>query len=576
MQNAEIARLFEELADLLEIQGSNPFRLRAYRNAGRTIEGLTEPIAALAEEGEKALTELQGIGKAVAEKIIVICETGELPQLNELREEVPPGVVRMLRIPGIGPKKVAALYKELKLETLEQLKEAAENGDVAGLKGFGKKTAETILEGLEQIEQAGMRVYLADAMPVVKEILESLSECEAITQVTVAGSFRRRKETVGDLDVLATSTDSAAAMKALAEHPQVEKVLAQGDTKQRVRLRPVFDGQVKLEMDLRVVPDESYGAAMQYFTGSKEHNIAVRRRALHRGLSVNEYAVTRDGDYVCGRTEEEVYEAVGLAWVPPELRENRGEIEVAERGEIPELVDVSDIRGDLHMHTTATDGKASIIEMAEAAKARGLKYIAITDHSKRVTMANGLDAERLRAHWKEIDKARGKVSGIEILCGIECDILEDATLDLDDDVLSEADWVVAVLHYGLKQPREQIDKRLMTAIQNPHVSVIGHPSGRIIGKRPPADITYGDIFKAAADHGVMMEINAHRSRLDLSEAHAASAKDHGIPIVISTDSHSVNGFTELQFGVFQARRAGLTKKDVANTRTFKQFQKLLR
>lgn len=576
MKNAEIARLFEELADLLEIQGANPFRLRAYRNAGRTIDGLTEPIAVLAEEGAKALTALQGIGKDLAEKIIVVCETGELPQLNELREQVPPGVVKMLRIPGIGPKKVAALYKELKLETLDQWKAAAENGDVADLKGFGKKTAQTILEGLEQIEQAGMRVYLADAMPVVEEILAALSKCEAITQVTVAGSFRRRKETVGDLRVLATSTDSATAMNALAEHPQVEKVLAQGDTKQRVRLRTVFDGSVKLEMDLRVVPDKSYGAAMQYFTGSKEHNIAVQRRALDRGLSVNEYAVTRDGEYVCGRTEEEIYQAVGLAWVPPELRENRGEIEVAERGEIPELVEVSDIRGDLHMHTTATDGKASIVEMAEAAKARGLKYIAITDHSKRVTMANGLDADRLRAHWKEIDKARGKVSGIEILRGIECDILEDATLDLDDEVLSEADWVIAVLHYGLKQPREQIDKRLLTAIKNPNVSIIGHPSGRIIGKRPGADITYSDIFKAAADHEVMMEINAHRSRLDLNEAHAAAAKAHGIPIVISTDSHSVNGFTELQYGVFQARRAGLTKNDVANTRTFKQFQKLLR
>lgn len=576
MQNAEIARLFEELADLLEIQGANPFRLRAYRNAARTIESLTEPVAALADEGEKALTALQGIGKNVAEKIIVICESGELPQLNEMREEIPAGVVMMLRIPGIGPKKVAALYKELNLETLDQLKEAAENGDVAKLKGFGKKTAETILEGLEHIEQAGMRVYLADAMPFVDEIVESLSECEAITQVTVAGSFRRRKETVGDLDVLATSTSPEAAMQALASHRLVEKVLAQGDTKQRVRLSPVFDGSARLEMDLRVVPEESYGAAMQYFTGSKEHNIAVRRRALDRGLSVNEYAVTQDGEYVCGRTEEEVYEAVGLAWVPPELRENRGEIEVAERGEIPELIEVKDIRGDLHMHTTATDGKASILEMAEAAKERGLKYIAITDHSKRVTMANGLDAERLRAHWAEIRKAREKISGIEILCGIECDILEDATLDLDDEVLSEADWVIAVLHYGLKQPREQIDRRLLTAITNPHVSIIGHPSGRIIGKRPGADITYSDIFKAAADHGVMMEINAHRSRLDLHEAHAATAKDHGIPIVISTDSHSVNGFSELQYGVFQARRAGLTKKDVANARTFKQFQKLLK
>ena len=576
MQNAEIARLFEELADLLEIQGANPFRLRAYRNASRTIGGLTEPVADLAETGAKALRALQGIGNDLADKIVVVCETGELPQLNTLRSEIPPGVVMMLRIPGIGPKKVAALYRELGLETLDQLREAAEQGDVADLKGFGNKTALTILEGLEHIEQSGMRVYLADAMPVVDEILESLAGVEAITQVDVAGSFRRRRDTVGDLDVLATSAQPDAAMQALAEHPLVEKVLARGETKQRVRLKPVFDGAVKLEMDFRVVPDESYGAAMQYFTGSKEHNIAIRRRALDRGLSINEYAVTRNGDYLCGRTEEDVYAAIGLAWTPPELREDRGEIELAEQDTLPELIETQDIRGDLHMHTTATDGRASIVEMALAAKSRGLKYIAITDHSKRVTMANGLDADRLRAHWKEIEQARNEVSGIDILCGIECDILEDATLDLDDDVLSEADWVIAVLHYGLKQPRQQIDKRLITAIRNPNVSVIGHPSGRIIGKRPGADITYSDIFKAAADHGVMMEINAHRSRLDLNESHAAAAKDQGIPIVISTDAHSVNGFDELPYGIFQARRAGLTRDDVANTRTFSQFQKLLR
>jgi len=576
MQNADIARLFDELADLLEIQGANPFRLRAYRNASRTIGGLTEPVAALAEEGTKALRALQGIGNDIADKIIVVCETGELPQLNQLRSEVPPGVVMMLRIPGIGPKKVAALYTELGLETLDQLREAAERGDVAGLKGFGAKTALTILEGLEHIEQSGMRVYLADAMPVVDEILESLSSVEEITQVDVAGSYRRRRDTVGDLDVLATSAQPAAAMQALAEHPLVEKVLAQGETKQRVRLKPVFDGSMKLEMDFRVVPDESYGAAMQYFTGSKEHNIAIRKRALDRGLSINEYAVTRDGEYLCGRTEEDVYAAIGLAWTPPELREDRGEFELAEQAIVPELIETCDIQGDLHMHTSATDGTASILEMAHAAKSRGLKYIAITDHSKRVTMANGLDAGRLRTHWEEIRKVRREISGIDILCGIECDILEDATLDLDDEVLSEADWVIAVLHYGLKQSREQIDKRLLSAIRHPSVSVIGHPSGRIIGKRPGADITYSDIFKAAADHGVMMEINAHRSRLDLDDTHAAAAKDQGIPIVISTDAHSVHGFDELPFGIFQARRAGLSRNDVANTRPLDQFRKLLR
>ncbi len=569
MQNVEIAQLFEELADLLEIQGANVFRLRAYRNAARSLESMTASITDLVEQGQ-SLTELPGIGKDLAEKLVTIVQTGELPQLNELRSEVPAGVVQMLRIPGLGPKRVAQLFKELNLTTLEALKAAAEGGEISKLKGFGAKTTQMILEGLELIAQAGNRYYLADMQPSVEDIVKTLGALPCVEQVSAAGSFRRRKETVGDLDVLATSTDHAAVMDALAGHALVEKVLARGETKQRVRLRS------GIELDLRVVPNESYGAAMQYFTGSKEHNIVIRRRAQERGLKVNEYGVFRDEQYVAGRTEEDVYAAVGLPFIPPELRENRGEIERAERGELPKLLELSDMQGDLHMHTTATDGTASIREMAEAAKARGLKYIAITDHSKRVTMANGLDADRLRAHWREIDKVRSQVSGIEILCGIECDILEDATMDLPDDVLAEADWVIAVLHYGLKQPREQINKRLMTAIQNPYVSVIGHPSGRIIGKRPGADISFDDILKAAFDHGVMMEINAHRSRLDLDEVHAAAAKDRGIPIVISTDAHSVHGFDEMQFGVFQARRAGLEAQDVANAQSFEQFKKRLR
>lgn len=576
MQNAEIARLFEELADLLEIQGANAFRLRAYRNAARTLESLPESITELAQSGKSALTKIPGIGKDLAEKLLAIVETGELPQLEKLRDGIPPGVVMMLRIPGIGPKKVAAIFNELEVTTLEQLREAAEQGAIAKLKGFGAKTATTIIEGLEQLEQSAQRVFHADARPVVEEIVESLSNLASVTQVSVAGSFRRCRETIGDLDVLATSTNSAEVMDTLADHRLVEKVLARGDTKQRVRLSPVFDGITKLELDLRVVPDESYGAAMQYFTGSKEHNIVVRRRAQEMGLKVNEYGVFRDDEYVAGSSEEDVYAALNLPVIDPELRENRGEFEWAEAGNLPELVTVADIKGDLHMHTTASDGRGSILEMAEAAKARGLKYIAITDHSKRVTMANGLDAERLRRHWKAIDEARGRISGIEILCGIECDILEDATLDLDDDVLSEADWVVAVLHYGLKQPREQINKRLLTAIRNPNVSVIGHPSGRVIGKRPGADVSFTEIFQAAADHGCMMEINAHRSRLDLNDIHAAAARDYGIPIVISTDAHSVNGFAELQNGVNQARRAGLSARDIANTRPLKEFRKLIR
>jgi DNA polymerase (family 10) len=413
------------------------------------------------------------------------------------------------------------------------------------------------------------RFLLSEAKSEADSIVDDLLKLPSVSQATLAGSCRRLKDNIGDLDVLVTAKNSAEPMDALAAHRLVEKVLARGDTKQRVRL---WSG---IELDLRVVPEESYGAAMQYFTGSKDHNIVIRRRAQDRGLKLNEYGVFRGEKLVAGRTEEEVYRSVDLPWIPPELRENRGEIEQAESGRLPKLLQREDIRGDLHMHTTATDGTASVLEMAQAAKERGFEYIAITDHSKRVMMARGLDSDRLRAHWKEIERARAQVSGIEILRGIECDILEDATLDLDDTVLAEADWVLAVLHYGLKQPREQITKRLMTAIRSPHVDCIGHPTGRLVGRRPGADVNFDEVLKGAADYGVMMEINAHPNRLDLDEIHAAAARDLGIPIVISTDSHSVNGFDLMPWGVFQARRAGLEKKDVANTRPFKQFQKLL-
>uniref|UniRef100_A0A7C4QMT6 DNA polymerase beta n=1 Tax=Schlesneria paludicola TaxID=360056 RepID=A0A7C4QMT6_9PLAN len=569
MQNAAIAALFDEYAELLELQGANPFRVRAYRNAARTIENLPQSVADLVAAPDHDLTALAGIGKDLAEKIETIVHTGRLPPLEELRGQFPPDVVQMLRIPGLGPKKVAALLDQLHIRSVGDLRAACEAGRVAALKGFGKKTEQSILEGLELVEASGRRVLLSVATAAAEAIVNDLRQLACVRQVEVAGSCRRRKETCGDLDVLAVSTDPAATMVRLAAHPEVEKVLARGDTKQRVRLRS------GLELDLRVVPEPSYGAALQYFTGSKEHNIVMRRRAQERGLKLNEYGVFEGERYVAGRTEADVYAAVGLPWIPPELRENRGEFELAEQGRLPALVSLEDIRGDLHMHTTATDGTASIREMAEAAKARGLKYIAITDHSRRVTMANGLDAARLRQHWKDIEKVRAQVSGIEILCGIECDILEDATLDLEDDVLSEADWVIAVLHYGLKQPRAQIQKRLLRALQNPHVDVIGHPSGRLLGSRPGADVDYEELFRAAKDHGVMLELNASPQRLDLDDVHAAAAKAHGIPIVISTDAHSEHGLDAMKFGVDQARRAGLTRHDVANTRTFAQFQKLL-
>lgn len=570
MQNADVARYFEELADLLEIQGANPFRVRAYRNAALTLENLTESVAEIARQPGRKLEDLPGIGHDLAQKIATILDTGRLPALDEARAAIPAGVVEMLRIPGLGPKKAAALFKELSVQSLADLKAAAQAGRVAKLRGFGQKTEQSILKELERLSQSGHRFYLAEGRAEAEAIIADLRQLPSTHHADVAGSCRRRKETVGDLDLLVTSDNAAEAMDRLAAHELVTQVLARGDTRQRVRLRS------GLELDLRVVPKDSYGAALLYFTGSKEHNIVLRRRAQDRGLKLSEYGLFRDETAVAGRTEEDVYAALDLPWIPPELRENRGEIERAEQGTLPVLVELADIRGDLHMHTTASDGSASIREMAEAAKERGLKYIAITDHSKRVSMAHGLDADRLRRHWKEIDKVNADISGIEILKGVECDILEDATMDLSDDVLAEADWVVAVLHYGLKQPIDQITKRLLHAIRCPHVSAIGHPSGRLLLKRPGAEIHYEEVFKAAADHGVMMEINASPQRLDLDDIHAAAAHAHGIPIVINTDAHSPHGLDAMQYGIDQARRAGLEKHDVANTRTLAQFRKLLR
>ena len=570
MLNNEIARIFEDLADRLEISGANSFRIRAYRQAAKTLSEWPDPLENIALTDRVKLLAIPGVGKDLADKIVVICETQSLPQLEEMRLAVPDGVVDMLRIPGLGPKKAAMLFQELKVISLSDLRQAVIAGQVAKLKGFGEKTAKSILEGLERAELIGTRAYMAEAKADADAIVESLQCLPSIGQVSAAGSLRRRKETVGDLDILATASNATLVMDTLAAHPLVAQVLARGDTKQRVRLKS------GLELDLRVVPEESYGAAMQYFTGSKEHNIVVRRRAQERGLKINEYGVYRGETSIAGRAEEEVYAAVGLPWIPPELRENRGEIERAATGHLPQLIEVADIQGDLHMHTTATDGTATIREMVLAAKSRGLKYIAITDHSQRVSMANGLNADRLRQHWQEIDKVRSQISGIEVLRGIECDILEDGTLDLDDQVLSEADWVIAVLHYGLRQPREQIDRRLLNAIHNPHVSIIGHPSARIINKRPPVAWSFETILQAAAEQGVMLEINASYQRLDLDDIQAAAARDRGIPIVISTDAHSTGGLDSMEYGVYQARRAGLCQADVANTLPFEDFRKRIR
>jgi DNA polymerase (family X) len=569
MENPEVAQVFEEVADLLDIQGANPFRVRAYRNAARTINDLSERLVDMAEDVKK-LQGLDGIGKDLAEKITTILKTGDLPLRQELRGQVPPGLRDLLNLPGLGPKRALILYQQLQITSLDKLRQAALKHRIRELKGFGAKTEEAIVQGLDGLAESSRRVYLAEAKVYADAIVNHLKATPQLGQIEVAGSFRRRRETVGDLDLLVTCARCDAIMDRLATYEAVAQVLARGTTKMTVRLR---NG---LQMDLRVVPEKSYGAALQYFTGSKAHNILVRRRGQERGLKINEYGVFRGRKQIAGRSEEEVYQAVGLPWIPPELREARGEIEMALENRLPKLVELQDLRGDLHMHTTVTDGRASLEEMVAAAKKRGHSYVAITDHSKRVTMARGLDERRLRQHWQAIDKLACKIRGIKLLKGVEMDILEDGSLDLPDSVLKDADWVIASIHYGQKQPRQQITRRLLNAIRNPYVCAIGHPTGRLIGKRPGADLDLETVLKAAADYGCLLELNCQPRRLDLDDVALMAAKDRGVGIVVNTDAHAIEELGFLEFGVYQARRAGLEAKDVVNTRTWAQVQKMIK
>jgi DNA polymerase (family 10) len=570
MENPEVAQIFDEVADLLELEGENPFRVRAYRRAAVTVRDLAEPVAGIVAKRPEQLTELSGIGADLAGKIESIVKTGDLPLRKELCKHVPAGLRQLMTVPGCGPKRAVLLHKKLKVDSIDDLRRAAAKHAIAKLKGFGAKTEENILKALEGLTESSRRMYLADAQAYAEAIVQHLKKCPGVIEIDMAGSYRRRKETVGDLDILASCKNSGKLMDRLANFEGVSRVLAHGDTKSSVRLR---NG---LQLDLRVVPEASYGAALLYFTGSKQHNILIRRLGIERGLKINEYGVFRGARRIAGRIETEVYRAVGLPWIPPELREGRIEIDLARAGKLPTLVELDDIRGDLHMHTTATDGRSTIEEMIRAAKGRRYKYIAITDHSKRVTMAKGLDTKRLREHWRKIDRVADGISGITVLRGVELDILEDGKLDLPDSILAEADWVVASIHYGQSQSEKQITRRILNAIRNPHVDAIGHPTGRLIGKRKPYALNLNEILKAAADYGCMLEINGQPSRLDLDEIGAAAAKQRGIPLVLGTDAHSVDELRFIQFGVFQARRAGLESKDIANTRSLARFRRLLR
>ncbi len=571
MQNAEIARLLSDVADLLEISAGNPFKVRAYRNAARTVADHPDPIAELVSGGDFDLTDLPGIGDGIAKEIKALVETGTLPQRQQLVATLPPGLLELLRIPGLGPKRVKLFHEQLKVNSVADLKAALEKGKIAKLGGFGPKLLEKIREGVAGAGTAPQnRIVLHEAEQYARAIVEYLKAGGGINEIDVAGSFRRRKETIGDLDIVVSCADAPAMIQRFGKFSEVRQVASQGDTRSTVRLSS------GLQVDLRVVEPAAFGAAMQYFTGSQAHNIELRKVAQAKKLKLNEYGLYRGSKRIAGRTETEVYAALDLDWIPPELREGRNEIALAREHKLPALVTLEEIRGDLQMHTDASDGKATMAEMVEAARSLGYAYIAITDHSPRMSMAGQSPAE-LRAQWKEIDRLNERLRGgtIRVLKSVEMDILESGKLDLPDDVLAEADYVVATIHYGLKQSEKQLTDRLLRAIEHPWVDAIGHPTGRIVPVRPSYPLDFDVVAKAAANAKCLLEINGSE-RLDLPDTLATAAKAHGVRFVLSTDAHNQRELGFMRFAVAVARRAGLTAADVLNTRSLPEFLKGLR
>lgn len=560
LTNREIAAIFSTVADMLELKGENIHRVLAYRRAAETLSSLARDIHAVYKEN--ALTDLPHIGPTLAEKIAELIETGELEFYNRLKAEIPPGVVAMLEVPGLGPKRAYKFYKELGISSIEELRAAAEAGKLRELPGIGAKMEEGILEGIKSLERRTDRVLLGVALPVATDLLERLLALDGAERGAVAGSLRRLSPTIGDIDLLIASKLPEPIMQAFVEMPEVARVLGRGPTKASVEL---FSGQ---QVDLRVLPPERYGTLLVYFTGSKAHNVKLRELALKQGLSLNEYAFTPvdgEGEEIICATEEEVYARLGMPWIAPELREDRGEIEAALRGELPDLITLEDIRGDLQSHTTWSDGKTSVLEMAEAARALGYKYLLITDHSYSLGVVQGLNPEDIAKQRAEIDAANAHFGGeFRVLHGVELEIRADGTLDFDDETLAGFDIVVASLHTSLRQPREQITKRLLNAIRNPHVDIIGHPRGQLIGSREPADLDMDAILEAAAEHDVALEINASPYRLDLDDVQARRAHELGVKLTISTDAHRPDELNNMRYGVAMARRGWVNAAGVVN------------
>ncbi len=566
MANTDIAQQFETLADLLEIEGANPFRVMAYRNAAAVIRVYPHDMCALLARGED-LAKLPRIGKDLAGKISTLCATGRLPLLSEVAQRTPVGLSRLMRLPGLGPKRVKALYQSLDIRSEEDLLRAARSGQIRQLPGFGPKTEALILRRLG--EAATRRLRRCDARALAEPLLAYLRAVAGVKKVTLAGSFRRCKETVGDLDILITAQRGAPVMQALTAYESVAEVIAQGHTKATVQLR---DGT---RVDLRLVPQISYGAALHYFTGSKAHNIAVRNLAQKQGLKINEYGVFRGERRIAGKTEKQVFASVGLPYIEPELRRGRGELEAARARRLPHLVTTTDIRGDLHCHTQATDGQHSLEQMARGAMERGYEYLAITDHSQHVRVANGLDERQLARQLAAIDRLNEQLDGLVLLKGCEVDILSDGRLDLPDGILKQLDLAVGAIHYGFGLSRQHQTERILRAMDNPNLSILAHPTGRLINERESYEIDLERVLSGARDRGVFVEVNAHPYRLDLNGDACRLAGELGVTLAISTDAHSVTDLDFMVYGVEQARRGWLEKADVLNTRSPSQVIKLL-
>jgi len=568
IHNSDIETIFNRVADLLEIEGANQFRVRAYRNAARTIGGLSLSVSDMIEADED-LTELSGIGEDLAGKVEEIVQTGGLEQLEEIERRTPPGLAELLQVSGLGPKRVQTLRQELGVASLEELERAAQEGQIRQLHGFGEKIEEGIIEDLERVRADEGRTLLSVAEQVAEPLAEHLRETEGVDRVTVAGSYRRRKETVGDLDILATGEDGAGIIERFVQYEDVDEVVSQGETRSTVILRS------GLQVDLRVVASKSYGAALLYFTGSKAHNIKLRNMALERDLKINEYGVFEGQDRIAGEKEEKIYALFDLPLIPPELREDRGEIEAAQKGRLPKLITLDDVRGDLQMHTVGSDGHATLEEMARAAQELGYEYIAITDHSAYVAVTQGLDAEALAEQIDEIDRLNEELEDLVVLKSIEVDILEDGSLDMPDESLRRLDLTICSIHSKFDLSRQKQTERIIRAMDNAYFTILAHPTGRRIGERAPYEVDVERVMEAALERGCFLEINAYPDRLDLDDAHAKMAQEMGLKLSISTDAHRVDELNYMRYGVGQARRGWLEARDVLNARSLSDLRPLL-